>query len=91
MADKRDTGIEMNVSYDRDADVLYVTFEVLPSSAYMFVENESGDLLKIDKSTHRVVGCTIPFFAARTKRGKIVIPEIGAVPFNDVANELLSA
>jgi hypothetical protein len=57
----------------------------------MFVENESGDLLKIDKSTHRVVGCTIPFFAARTKRGKIVIPEIGAVPFNDVANELLSA
>jgi len=80
----------MNLSYDRDADVLYVMFETLPPDAYLFVENESGDVLKIDKNTRRVVGCTIPFFAKRAKRGKIIIPEVGAVPFNDLADELLS-
>jgi len=78
------------VSYDKDADVLYVTFEDLPPAAYLFVENEAGDVLKIDRNTRRVVGCTIPFFAKRAKRGKIIIPEVGAVPFNDVADELLS-
>jgi uncharacterized protein YuzE len=79
------------MSYDKAADVLYVTFEALPPTAYLVVENQSGDVLKIDRKTHRVVGCTIPFFAKRARRGKIIIPEIGAVPFNDIAEELLSA
>jgi hypothetical protein len=81
----------MTLSYDRNSDVLYVTFEVLPPRAYAYVENESGDILKIDRTSRRVVGCTIPFFQERAKRGKIVIPEIGAVPFNEVADQLLSA
>jgi hypothetical protein len=88
---ERDTGIEMTLSYHKEADVLYVTFETLPPDAYVFVENESGDVLKIDKKTRRVVGCTIPFFARRAKLGKVVVPEIGAVPFNDIADTLLSA
>jgi hypothetical protein len=31
----------------------------------------------------------MPFFGARAKRGKIEIPEIGAVPFNQIMEELL--
>ena len=81
----------MVISYDKKADVLYVMFEALPPDAYLFVENEAGDILKIDRKTHRVIGCTIPFFAGRAKQGRIVIPEIGAVPFNEIAEELLSA
>lgn len=81
----------MIMSYDKNADVMYVTFEALPPDAYLFVENETGDILKIDRSTRHVVGCTIPFFLRRAKRGKIIIPEIGAVPFNEIADELLSA
>jgi len=81
----------MIMSYDKNADVMYVTFEALPPNAYLFVENGAGDILKIDRKTHRVVGCTIPFFMKRAKLGKLIIPEIGAVPFNEIADELLSA
>ena len=78
----------MTFSYDKSADVLYITFEALPPSAYQYTENQSGDVLKIDRANGRVVGCTIPFFAARAKRGKIDLPEIGPVPFNDLTREL---
>jgi hypothetical protein len=80
----------MTLSFDKNADVLYVTFEVTPPGSYIFVENEDGDVLKVDRSSRRIVGCTILSFAARTKAGKkIVIPEIGSVPFNDLVDELL--
>jgi uncharacterized protein YuzE len=81
----------MTLSYDGKADVLYISFEALPPHTYAYVENESGDILKIDRVSRRVIGCTIPFFKERSKRGRIVIPEIGAVPFNEVADLLLSA
>lgn len=79
----------MTLSYDKSADVLYVTFEALPRDSYIFVENEQGDVLKLDRINNRVVGCTVPFFVARIKRGNLVIPEIGAVPFNEIAGELV--
>jgi uncharacterized protein YuzE len=79
----------MTFSYDRHADVLYIMFEEIPPSAYIFVENEYGDVLKLDRVSRRVVGCTIPCFIARTRQGKISIPEIGAVPFNEIAGELV--
>lgn len=81
----------MTFSYDGKSDVLYVTFEALPPRAYAYVENENGDVLKIDRVSRRVVGCTIPFFQERAKSGSVVIPEIGAVPFNEIADQLLSA
>ena len=31
----------MTFSYDKSADVLYITFEALPPGAYQYVENES--------------------------------------------------
>lgn len=79
----------MTFSYDKSADVLYITFEVVPPEKYVYTENEHGDLLKLDRVSHRVVGCTIPFFIARARKGKIEIPEIGGVPFNRIAEELV--
>jgi uncharacterized protein YuzE len=80
----------MTLSYDKLADVLYITFETLPPNAYVFVENRDGDVLKVDRASNRVVGVTVLAFAARTKKGtRIDIPEIGAVPFNRIAEELL--
>jgi len=80
----------MTFSYDRLADVMYVTFERLPNQAYIYVENESGDILRMDRTTQRVVGITIPYFLERLKNNKLEVPEIGAVPFNDIAEELAS-
>lgn len=80
----------MTFSYDKDGDVLYVTFEKRPEQSYVYVENENGDVLRLDKETKRVVGVTIPFFSARLKKGPLSIPEIGPVPFNDFASELVS-
>jgi hypothetical protein len=81
----------MTMSYDKNADVLYVTFEPVAPGSYVFVENEAGDVLKLDRATRRVVGCTVLFFAARAKKGRIEIPEIGAGAFNKIMNELLPA
>jgi hypothetical protein len=81
----------MTLSYDQSADVLYVTFERLPQQNCIYVENEQGDVLRLDKYTKRVVGCTIPFFSERAAKGKVTVPEIGEVPFNRYAEGLLSA
>ena len=81
----------MTLSYDKLADVLYVTFETLPSDAYIYVENEAGDVLRLDRISKRVVGCTILAFAERAAQGKVMIPEIGPVPFNELAEGLLHA
>jgi len=75
----------MTLSYDKHADVLYIAFEALSPDKYVFVENEQGDVLKLDRIDNHVVGCTIPFFLARLKKGKIDIPEIGGGPLNEIA------
>lgn len=81
----RDNGTEMTMSYDKLADVLYVMFEPAPSESYFFVENAEGDVLKVDRASRRVVGCTILSFGARTKRGKaVVVPELGSIPFSQI-------
>ncbi len=79
----------MKASYDKDADVLYITFEQLPAKQYIYVENENGDILRLNKKSKRVVGCTIPFFSKRATQKKLSIPEIGHVPFNELAKALL--
>jgi hypothetical protein len=63
----------MILLYDADADVLYVTFTegVKPQSYY---ENENGDIVRVDKLTGTIVGCTIPFFLKRTADKPLVIP-----------------
>jgi uncharacterized protein YuzE len=82
----------MTISYDKIADVLYITFEAGSPDSYIFVENREGDVLKVDSASRRVVGCTVLGFAKRVRLGqKISIPEVGAVPFNQLAEELIYA
>jgi uncharacterized protein YuzE len=80
----------MTLSYDKRADVLYVSFERLTGQPYVYVENENGDVLRLDKKSRRVVGCTIPFFSKRAMKRKVTVPEVGRVPFNELAKELVS-
>jgi len=79
----------MTFSYDNDADVLYVTFERSPHPA-LYIENENGDILRIDEQSGKIVGCTILFFLQRAKAGTISVPEIGVVPFNQIVSNLLN-
>jgi uncharacterized protein YuzE len=79
----------MTFSYDSDADVLYVTFERSLHPA-QYIENDNGDILRIDEQSGKIVGCTILFFLQRAKTGTISVPEIGVVPFNQIANNLLN-
>ena len=79
----------MTFSYDHDADVLYVTFGESPKAVY--IEKEEGDIIILDKESGRILGCTVMFFRARLKRGPIIIPEVGIVPFNEIAAELLES
>jgi uncharacterized protein YuzE len=74
----------MTLSYDKRADVLYVTFEKAPPETYEYVENESGDILRLSKEDQRVVGCTIPDFSERATKSNILIPEVGTVKFLDL-------
>jgi uncharacterized protein YuzE len=79
----------MTFSYDGDADVLYVTFERLARPA-QYVENENGDILRIDEESGKIVGVTILFFLRRAKQGVVSVPEVGVVPFNQIASDLLN-
>jgi uncharacterized protein YuzE len=79
----------VTLSYDKDADVLYVTFERLPNEHCIYVENENGDVLRLNKETRKVVGCTIMAFSRRASP-RLNVPEIGAVPFNELAAALVS-
>jgi hypothetical protein len=79
----------VTLSYDKDADVLYVTFEQLPAHKVLYIENENGDILRLDRESKRVVGCTIPAFSIRCSKGRVVVPEVGPVPFNEFAAHLL--
>jgi uncharacterized protein YuzE len=79
----------VKLSYDKDADVLYITFEPLAKERCIYVENERGDILRLNKETKRVVGCTIMAFSRRASE-TLIIPEIGSVPFNELAAALVS-
>lgn len=42
-----------------------------------YVENERGQIVRLDASTGEPVGCTIPLFLRRAGAGEIDIPEVG--------------
>ena len=67
----------MTFSYDKRADVLYVSFTATQPTDYFVTENENGDILKISRSTGAVVGCTIPSFVSRSQKGKVPVPGVG--------------
>jgi uncharacterized protein YuzE len=81
----------MKFSYDEDADVMYVTL-TKPSSKVTYIENDNGDILRLDESTGMIVGFTIPRARERIdKDGKLEIPELGGVPFSDELQKLIKS
>ena len=82
----------MKFQYDNAADVLYVTLEDRPPQQCRFVENENGDVLKVDRTTDELVGVTVISFMLRIKKGlDVVVPEIGAAPFKKQAKRIMKA
>jgi uncharacterized protein YuzE len=81
----------MTFSYDKEADVLYISFRPIVPHSYFYAESMHGDVLRLDRITKEIVGCTILGFSQRSSQGKIDIPEIGPVPFNEIAEGLLHA
>jgi uncharacterized protein YuzE len=66
----------MKVTYATHADVLYIVLQDVPSNC-AYVELESGAICRVDESTDKVVGITIPDFKRRMdKEGSIIIPEL---------------
>jgi uncharacterized protein YuzE len=79
----------MTFSYDELTDVLYITFEKSVGRV-TYTENDEGDVLRMDEKSGKIVGVTITFFLRRAREGPIIVPEVGVVPFNQIANNLLS-
>lgn len=71
----------MKVSYDKLADVLYVTFRQ-PEGRAEYIEADGG-ILRIDTVSREILGLTVPFFLEKVDSGvDLCFPEIESVPFN---------
>ncbi|MDR3750534.1 MAG: DUF2283 domain-containing protein [Terracidiphilus sp.] len=78
----------MKISYAKHADVLYLVLEDTANKC-AYIELESGVVCRIDETTDRVVGITIPDFRRRIGSNEpIVIPEL---PMGISAEKLLLA
>lgn len=81
----------MKISYDKEADVLYVWFSLEPPP-YINIENQEGDVLRLKESDGTIVGAIIFDGLARLRRNKVIdVPEIGMIPMNDLAQALVVA
>jgi uncharacterized protein YuzE len=66
----------MKISYATHADVLYIVFEETTNKC-VYSEVESGVICRIDETTDRVVGITIPYFRRRAEKNETFsIPEL---------------
>ena len=66
----------MKISYAAHADVLYIVFTD-DAGPCAYVELDSGVICRINESTDKVVGITIPHFRRRSENGDVfVIPEL---------------
>jgi uncharacterized protein YuzE len=66
----------MKLTYSKHADVLYLKLEDTQNKC-AYIELDSGVICRIDETTDRVVGLTIPDFSRRTDSGdSIVVPEL---------------
>jgi hypothetical protein len=80
----------MKIDYDRQADVLYITL-LRGKRSCRYVENGHGAILRIDRVTSELVGCTIPMFSRRVSHGGLDIPEIGDALSTEALAELIPA
>ena len=67
----------MRIAYRKEVDMLTVSL-VPPTGRVASVENENGDLLRVDTLTDRIIGVNVQLFMHRIKGGeRIEIPQIG--------------
>jgi hypothetical protein len=67
----------MRITYRKEVDMLVVSL-VPPTGRVASVENENGDLLRVDTVTDSIIGVNIQLFMRRVKHGeRIEVPEIG--------------
>lgn len=67
----------MRITYSKDVDMLCISL-VPPTGRVASVENKSGDLLRVDTKTDRIIGVNVQLFMYRIKQGeRIEVPEIG--------------
>jgi uncharacterized protein YuzE len=67
----------MRIAYSKEVDILYINLTP-PVGKLATVENENGDLLRIDTANGKVVGVAVQLFLHRIALGeKIEVPEVG--------------
>lgn len=65
----------MRINYALHADVLYVVFTDTPNRC-AYIELDSGVICRVDETTDKVVGITVPDFKRRVENNEsIQIPE----------------
>jgi hypothetical protein len=78
----------VKIDYDSGADVLYITL-LDGKRSCRYVENGSGVILRVDRVTSELVGCTIPMFSRRAAEGELDVPEIGNAASTNALAELI--
>jgi len=60
-----DLGInpQMSITYDKDSDVVYITFG--KSRPAIASEVEEGDFIRFDPATNEILGITLQYFSER--------------------------
>lgn len=80
----------MKISYDKQADVLYVWFAIV-DPPYINLENEQGDVIRIVEKDGTIAGLILYDAMFRLKGNKTIeIPEVGNILLNEVARALLN-
>ena len=81
----------MTLTYDANADTLYLTFEAPRGGPQFYhIEAKTGDVYRIDEERRVIVGCTIIQFLRRIGREDITLPEIGPVGYDPDQMELFN-
>ena len=62
----------MRIDYAQHADVLYIVLDDV-SHRCVYVELDSGVICRVDETTDKVVGVTIPDFKRRIEKEKTVL------------------
>jgi hypothetical protein len=72
----------MTFEYDDLADVMHIAF-VEPESECTYIHSVAGPILRVEKSTGRIVGARVIGWQKLLENGPLAIPEMEDVDFRD--------
>lgn len=67
----------MTFYYDDLTDVMHIAFEQ-EAGPCLYIEAPSGTILRIERSTNKLVSMVIPYFIAKLRDDALVIPELAS-------------